>query len=93
MVGRNNWKPEIKKLSRLALDLYKDSALTYKTYIQGLIEIFPEGSLVKNTDTRSIAFLEFCFFMADGPYSRKFKFFILVLRKVFRIDPNFKKTP
>ncbi|MHA1150730.1 MAG: HNH endonuclease signature motif containing protein [Promethearchaeota archaeon] len=91
MVTRIKWKPEIKKLSKLALNLYKDSALTYETYIKGLTEIFPESSLVKNTDTRSIAFLEFCFFMADGPYSRKFKFFILVLRKIFRIDPNLKR--
>ena len=86
-----NWKPQINKLTRLSLEIYKDQEFTEETLIQKLSLIFIDSKLVENTDTRTIAFLEFCFYMADGPYSRKFTFFVIVLRKVFAVYPPLRK--
>ena len=88
---RIDWKPQINKLTRLSLDIYKDQELTEETFIQKLSLIFIDFKLVENTDSRAIAFLEFCFYMADGPYSRKFNFFVSVLRKVFAVYPPLRK--
>jgi len=86
-----NWKPQINKLTRLSLEIYKDKEFTEETFFQKLSLIFNDSKLVANTDNRTIAFLEFCFYMADGPYSRKFKFFVIVLRKVFAVYPPLRK--
>ena len=86
-----NWKPQINKLTRLSLEIYKDQEFTEKTFIQKLSQIFIDFKLIKNTDNRTIAFLEFCFYKADGPYSRKFAFLIIVLRKVFAVYPPLRK--
>ncbi len=87
MVKKINWKSRIAQLKRISLELYKDKNLTKEAFIQKLSEIFPEFKILQGDDTRTIAFLEFCFYMADGPYSRKFAFFITLLRKIFRIYP------
>ncbi|HEC39778.1 hypothetical protein LCGC14_0525640 [marine sediment metagenome] len=86
-----DWKPQIKKLTRLSLEIYKDKEFTEETFIQKLSLIFFDSKLVANTDNRTIAFLEFCFYMADGPYSRRFTFFVIVLRKVFSVYPPLRK--
>lgn len=86
-----NWKLQINKLTRLSLEIYKDKEFTEETFIRKLSLIFIDSKLVANTDTRTIAFLEFCFYMADGPYSRKFTFFVIVLRKVFAVYPPLRK--
>lgn len=86
-----NWKPQINKLTRLSLEIYKVQDFTEETFIQKLSLIFVDSKLLANTDNRTIAFLEFCFYMADGPYSRKFNFFVIVLRKVFAVYPPLRK--
>jgi len=86
-----NWKPQINKLTRLSLEIYKDKEFTEETFIEKLSLIFTDSKIVANTDNRTIAFLEFCFYMADGPYSRKFTFFVIVLRKVFAVYPPLRK--
>lgn len=86
-----NWEPQINKLTRLSLEIYKDKEFTEETFIQKLSLIFIDSKFVANTDTRTIAFLEFCFYMADGPYSRKFTFFVIVLRKVFAVYSPLRK--
>ena len=86
-----NWKPNVNKLTKLSLEIYKDQEFTRDVLIQKLSLIFTDFRLIENTDNRTIAFLEFCFYMADGPYSRKFTFFVLVLRKVFAVYPPLRK--
>ena len=86
-----DWKPQINKLTRLSLEIFKDKKFTEETFIQKLSLIFNDSKLIANTDNRTIAFLEFCFYTADGPYSRKFKFFVIVLRKVFAVYPPLRK--
>jgi len=86
-----DWKPQINKLTHLSLEIYKDQEFTRETLIRKLSQIFIDHRIVENTDNRTIAFLEFCFYMADGPYSRKFSFFVLVLRKVFAVYPPLRK--
>ena len=82
-----DWKPEIKKLNQLSLEIYKNKEVSKEQFFQRLRVIFPEFRLIENVDNRAIGFLEFCFYMADGPYSKKFLFFIIVLRRVFKIYP------
>lgn len=86
-----DWKPNINKLTRLSLEIFKDQEFTKETFIRKLSEIFVDHKIIEFTDNRTIAFLEFCFYMADGPYSRKFSFFVLVLRKVFAAYPPLRK--
>jgi len=63
-----NWKPQINKLTHLSLEIYKDQEFTRETFIRKLSLIFIDHKIVENTDNRTITFLEFCFYMADGPY-------------------------
>ncbi len=87
MVKKINWKSRIVQLKRVSLEFHRDKDLTKETLIQKLSEIFPEFQILQGVDTRTIAFLEFCFYMADGPYSRRFAFFIMLLGKIFKIYP------
>ena len=82
-----NWKPEIKNLTQISKEIYKNKEITKEQFFQRLSVIFPEFKFIENVDNRAIGFLEFCFYMADGPYSKKFLFFVIVLRRVFKIYP------
>jgi hypothetical protein len=81
------WKDKERKLITLANRLQKQTSINKEYLRNSLVKIFPETKDIMGVDARYIAFLEFCFYRANGPYSMKFKFYVILIRKIFKVYP------
>lgn len=80
------WKEKEDELLDLAIIFQEQENLSNQLFRESLEIVFPQAKIIKGVDERSIAFLEFCFFRAIGPYSSKFKFYVILMRKIFQIN-------
>lgn len=82
-----NWIDKERKLITLANRLQKQPSINSDYLNNSLVKIFPETKDIRGVDARYIAFLEFCFYRANGPYSMKFKFYAILMKKVLKVYP------
>ena len=65
----------MEKLDNLATEIYESKNYSRTNLIDRLSEIFDESYKELDVDIRIIVLIEFCFFKADGPYSRNLNIF------------------
>ncbi len=88
---RPEWKNYIEKLDKLATEIDEVKDFSRGNLIDGLTKIFNESYKELDVDVRIIAFLEFCFFKAEGPYSRRFEHFSEIILKIIALFPELQK--
>lgn len=72
-------------METLANDLYRHPLDSEEELLIRLESVMGSWGVVYDTDTRIIAFIEFCFFKAEGPYSPSFDKYLLVLKNVLSL--------
>lgn len=81
----------MEKLEHLATEIYESKNCSRTNLINRLAEIFDESQKELDVDVRIIVLIEFCFFKAGGPYSRRFEYFSEVILKIISIVPELLK--
>ncbi len=88
---RPEWKNHIKKLDKLTTEIYESKNFSRVNLIDRLAEIFDEDYKELDVDVRIIVLIEFCFFKAGGPYSRRFGYFSEILCRIIALYPELQK--
>jgi len=81
----------MEKLDNLATEIYESKNYSRTNLIDRLAEIFDESYKELDVDVRIIVLIEFCFFKAGGPYSRRFDYFSEIILKIISIFPELQK--
>lgn len=89
--GRKNWKAHLSDLEYLTDELIHGTIRTRKQLIPRLEVILGRKSSIQGVDTRILALLEFCFFMAGGPYGPLFDKYCRLIKRILTWDNNLKR--
>ena len=81
----------MKKLDKLAIEIYESKNFSRVDLIDRLAEIFDEDNKELDVDVRLIVLIEFCFFKAGGPYSRRFEYFSEIIFRIIALYPELQK--
>ena len=81
----------MKKLDKLAIEIYESKNFSRVNLIDRLAEIFDEDYKELDVDVRIIVLIEFCFFKAGGPYSRRFEYFSEIIFRIIALYPELQK--
>jgi len=81
----------MKKLDKLAIEIYESKNFSRVNLIDRLAEIFDEDYKELDVDVRLIVLIEFCFFKAGGPYSRRFEYFSEIIFRIIALYPELQK--
>lgn len=91
MVKSLKWFAKSDELLKCAIEFQKDEKLDQQKFLDRLEQILPNSGKTIGVAIRSIYFLEFCFYRAEGPYSRKFNYYASLLKKIFAIYSPLKR--
>lgn len=81
----------MKKLDKLAIEIYESKNFSRVNLIDRLAEIFDDDYKELDVDVRLIVLIEFCFFKAGGPYSRRFEYFSEITFRIIALYPELQK--
>jgi len=81
----------MKKLDKIAIEIYESKNFSRVNLIDRLAEIFDEDYKELDVDVRIIVLIEFCFFKAGGPYSRRFEYFSEIICRIIALYPELQK--
>jgi len=81
----------MKKLDKLAIEIYESKNFSRVNLIDRLAEIFDEDYKELDVDVRINVLIEFCFFKAGGPYSQRFEYFSEIICRIIALYPELQK--
>jgi len=91
IIEKMSWSDKTDELGIIVAEINNDDIAEADELLSRLHQIFGDSDNVYGVDHNVIYLIEFCFFKAEGPYSKKFDYYAHIMSKVFKLYPPIKR--
>jgi len=85
------WSDKTDDLDIIVAEINNGDISESEELLSKMHQIFGDSEKVHGVDYNVIYLIEFCFYKAEGPYSKKFDYYAHIMSKVFKLYPPIKR--